>query len=122
EVRGPRAHELLQRVLSNEVRRIPEGGAQYSVICNERGGVLDDLFTYRLAEEHFLTVTNAANHAKDLAWLQAQAATFDADVIDRADEFAMLAVQGPLARGLIGGLSDGSVPSRMHCCQRTIAG
>jgi aminomethyltransferase len=122
EIRGRQAHELLQRVLSNDLRRIPEGGAQYSVICNERGGVLDDLFTYRLAEQHFLTVTNASNHGKDLAWLQAQATSFDADVIDRADEFAMLAVQGPHARALIGRLSDGSVPPRMHCCQRTVAG
>jgi aminomethyltransferase len=122
EVRGRQADGLLQRVLSNDVRRIPEGGAQYSVICNERGGVLDDLFTYRLADQHFLTVTNASNHGKDFAWLQAQAATFDADVIDRGDEFAMLAVQGPKARALIGRLSDGSVPPRMHCCQRTVAG
>ena len=57
------------------MRRIPEGGAQYSVLCREDGGVLDDLFTYRLAECHFLTVTNAANHDKDLAWLQASTPT-----------------------------------------------
>src|SRR4030088_683107 len=90
EVRGPQADQLLQRVLSNDVRRIPEGGAQYSVMCNERGGVLDDLFTYRLADCDLLTVTNAANHAKDYAWLQAQAAAFDVGVIDRAPELAML--------------------------------
>ena len=54
-------------MLSNDVRRLPEGGAQYSVLCREDGGVLDDLFTYRLADCEFLTVTNAANHEKDLA-------------------------------------------------------
>ena len=50
ETRGPDALQLLQRLLSNDVRRIPEGGAQYSVLCREDGGVLDDLFTYRLAD------------------------------------------------------------------------
>ena len=50
ETRGPEALEFLQRLLSNDVRRMPEGGAQYSLLCNEDGGVLDDLFTYRLAD------------------------------------------------------------------------
>jgi aminomethyltransferase len=122
ETRGPQAAEFLQHVLSNDVRRIPEGGAQYSVLCREDGGVLDDLFTYRLAERHFLTVTNAANHHSDLTWLREHAADFDADVIDRQAEFAMLAVQGPSARALVRGLSDGPLPPRMHCCERTVAG
>jgi aminomethyltransferase len=122
EVRGPQSEDLLQRVLSNDVRRIPEGGAQYSVMCNERGGVLDDLFTYRLAERHFLTVTNAGNHDRDFAWLSAQSSGVDADVLDRASEFAMLAVQGPRARTLVAGLADGPLPMRMHCCERSVAG
>jgi aminomethyltransferase len=122
QTRGPQAEELMQRVLSNDVRRIPEGGAQYSVLCREDGGVLDDLFTYRLAERQFLTITNAANHDKDLAWLQEHAAQFDADVIDRQADFAMLAVQGPAARELVGRLGDGPLPPRMHCCERTVAG
>ena len=122
ETRGPGAREFLQRMLSNDVRRIPEGGAQYSVLCREDGGVLDDLFTYRLAECEFLTVTNAANHEKDLAWLRSHASEFDVDLIDRAADFAMLAVQGPRARRVVGELADGSLPSRMHCCERTVAG
>jgi aminomethyltransferase len=122
ETRGPQAVEFLQRVLSNDVRLIPEGGAQYSVLCREDGGVLDDLFTYRLAERHFLTVTNAANHEQDLAWLREHAAEFDADVIDRQADFAMLAVQGPSARELVRRLGDGPLPPRMHCCERTVAG
>jgi aminomethyltransferase len=101
---------------------MPEGGAQYSVMCKEDGGVLDDLFTYRLADCEFLTVTNAANHEKDLAWLQEQAGGFDVDVIDAAAKFAMLAVQGPNARRLVHGLTDGNLPSRFHVCQRTVAG
>jgi len=122
QTRGPQATAYLQHMLSNDVRRIPEGGAQYSVLCREDGGILDDLFTYRLAECEFLTVTNAANHSKDLAWMQEHAAAFDVDVIDRADEFAMLAVQGPAARELVRDLADGPLPPRMHCCLRAIAG
>jgi aminomethyltransferase len=114
--------EFLQRVLSNDIRRIPEGGAQYSVMCQEDGGVLDDLFTYRLADCEFLTVTNASNHEKDLAWLEAHASDYDVDVVDVAACFAMLAVQGPRARALVRSLSDGTLPSRMHCAERTVAG
>jgi aminomethyltransferase len=122
ETRGRQADALLQRLLSNDVRRVPEGGAQYSVLCREDGGILDDLFTYRLADEHFLTVTNAANHEKDLAWFQRHAEDFDADVVDHIDDYAMLAVQGPRARAILGSLADGRLPPRMHCCQRTVAG
>jgi len=122
ETRGPDAPALLQRLVSNDIRRLPEGGAQYGVICREDGGVIDDLFTYRLAECHFLTVTNAANHERDLAWFQAHAHEFDADVVDHRDEFAMLAVQGPEARAVLGGLADGPLPPRMHCCERSLAG
>jgi aminomethyltransferase len=122
ETRGPGAAAFLQRMLSADIRLIPEGGAQYSVMCREDGGILDDLITYRLAECEFLTVTNAANHEKDLAWLQAHAGEFDVDVLDVADRFAMIAVQGPAARGLVGSLADGSLPVRMHCAQRTVSG
>jgi len=124
ETRGPDAEALLQRVLSNDLRLLPEGGAQYALLCREDGGVLDDLFTYRLADLHYLTVTNASNHERDLAWLrrQAEAGGLDVDVIDAAERFAMLAVQGPHARGLVAGLADGELPPRMHTAQRTVAG
>ncbi len=69
--RAPR--RCLQRLLSNDVSKIPVGGAQYCVLCDERGGVLDDLFTYRLEPDRYLTVTNASNHERDLAWFRAHA-------------------------------------------------
>jgi aminomethyltransferase len=122
ETCGPQAQELLQHLLTNEVRRIPEGGAQYALICREDGGILDDLFTYRLAEHRYLTITNAANHDKDLAWFRRQAEGFDADVVDRHADFAMLAVQGPQARAIVGELADGKLPARFHCCSRAVAG
>ncbi|MEA2125251.1 MAG: aminomethyltransferase [Solirubrobacteraceae bacterium] len=122
ETCGPQAAEFLQHLLSNDIRKIPEGGAQYSVLCLEDGGIVDDLFTYRLAERHFLTVTNAANHDKDLAYFHQQAEGFDVDVNDRAGDFAMLAVQGPNARTAVARLTDGALPSRFHCCTRVVAG
>ncbi len=83
EISGPGAGRFLQRVLSNDVAKLAAGGAQYGVLCREDGGVLDDLFTYRLGAERWLTVTNAANHAQDLAWWLAHADGFDAQVADR---------------------------------------
>lgn len=120
-ISGPQALERVQRLVSSDVRRIPEGGAQYSLLCNEKGGVLDDLFIYRLGEARFLIVTNAANHPRDFAWMQSHGEEFDAEVSDCQAAFAMLAVQGPSARALVQSLADGALPSRLHCCQRLVA-
>lgn len=122
ETHGPEAEALLQRLLSNDVSKIPVGGAQYSVLCREDGGVLDDLFTYRLEPDRYLTVTNAANHDKDLAWFGRHVADFDATVEDKLEDFAMLAVQGPRAREIVQTLSDAPLPDRMTCAMRTVAG
>jgi aminomethyltransferase len=122
ETEGPEAAELLQRLLSNDVSKIKVGGAQYSCLCKEDGGVLDDLFTYRLAEEQFLTVTNAANHDRDLEWFEAHAVEFNVAVGDRIDAFAMLAVQGPDARGIVGRLTEGELPARFHTEELMVAG
>ncbi len=127
ETSGPQALELLQRLLSNDVSQIgvevDGGGAQYSVLCREDGGVLDDLFTYRLDTDRYLTVTNAANHERDLEWFLAHAADFpEAEVHDAIDDYAMLAVQGPLARGIVQAISDRPLPARMRAASRRLAG
>jgi glycine cleavage system T protein (aminomethyltransferase) len=122
ETAGPDAEALLQRLLSNDVSKLAVGGAQYSVLCREDGGVLDDLFTYRLAGDRFLTVTNASNHERDLAWFQAHAEGFDATVRDRLDDLAMLAVQGPAARGIVGALADAELPARFKTATMAVAG
>jgi aminomethyltransferase len=122
ETTGPGAEALLQRLLSNDVAKLAVGGAQYSVLCREDGGVLDDLFTYRLGDDRFLTVTNASNHERDLAWFQAHAEGFDATVRDRRDELAMLAVQGPDARGIVGALADAELPARFKTAVMGVAG
>jgi len=127
EVVGARAPALLQRLLSNDVQRIAlerdGGGAQYSVLCREDGGVLDDVFAYRLDAERFLVVTNAANHDRDLAWFSEHADDFaDARVLDRIDDYAMLAVQGPLARGIVQAIAGAPLPERMTVASRRLGG
>jgi aminomethyltransferase len=121
ETRGPDAERFLQRLLSNDVTKIADGGAQYALLCKEDGGVLDDLFTYRLGDR-FLTVTNAANHQKDLAWFQQHASDFDVEVHDALDDYAMLAFQGPKARALAKPLIEGDEPARMRAVRGRIAG
>ena len=122
ETAGPDAEAFLQRVLSNDLTRMPERGAQYSLLCREDGGVLDDLFTYRLDEGRFLTVTNAANHEKDLAWLRAHAEGLDVTLHDRLRGYAMLAVQGPQAREIVAGLAGGELPPRFRTADGEVAG
>ena len=133
ETGGEQARALLQRLLSNDVSAIDfslgaggamaTGGAQYSVLCREDGGVLDDLFSYRIDGERYLTVTNAANHARDLEWFEAHAQDFSAvTVTDRIADYAMLAVQGPLARSIVQAVSDAPLPARMSASRRRVAG
>jgi aminomethyltransferase len=122
ETSGQGAEALLQRLLSNDVSRIAGRGAQYSVLCNERGGVLDDLFTYRLRADRFLTVTNASNHERDRAWFERHTGDHDVTVRDRIADYAMLAVQGPQARALVAGLADGELPKRFTTKELTVAG
>jgi aminomethyltransferase len=121
ETVGPRAGALLQRLLSNDVERLEVGGAQYSCLCLEDGGVLDDLFTYRLEPDRYLTVTNAANHERDLAWFEDHAGSFDAEVRDVASSYAMLAVQGPRAREAVAGIAGGELPARLRTAVVPIA-
>ena len=122
ETSGGEAERLLQRLLSNDVSKLAEGGAQYSVLCRDDGGVLDDLFTYRLPGGRFLTVTNAANHDKDLAWFREHAGGYEAEVTDAAADWAMLAVQGPEARAAIAAIASGELPARMRTAELELAG
>ncbi|HKI90744.1 MAG TPA: glycine cleavage system aminomethyltransferase GcvT [Gaiellaceae bacterium] len=101
EVEGPRAHELLQGLLSNDLDRIGAGEAQYTLLTNERGGIVDDLIAYRLDDFRYLLVVNASNKDADYAWLKEREIT-GSDVRDVSGEYALLAVQGPHAMERIG--------------------
>jgi glycine cleavage system T protein (aminomethyltransferase) len=122
EVEGPGALAFLQRVLSNDVAAVAIGGAQYSCLCAEDGGVLDDLFAYRLGGDRYLIVTNSANHAADLAWLGRWSRGFDVAVRDVADRYAMLAVQGPHARAVVQRVLAIEPPPRMRVVAERVGG
>jgi aminomethyltransferase len=96
EVEGPRATELLQATLSNDVGRIAPGEAQYTLLTNERGGIVDDLIVYRVDEFRYLLVVNASNRDADFRWLKERELP-GSDVRDVSDDYALLAVQGPRA-------------------------
>src|SRR3989442_8144009 len=101
EVEGPRATELLQATLSNDLEKIGPGQAQYTLLTNERGGIIDDLIVYRLDEFRYLLIVNAANREPDLRWLKEREIP-GSDVRDVSDEYALLAVQGPRAIERVG--------------------
>ncbi len=94
--RGPHALEAVQNLTSNDASRLQEGGAQYSLLMNEHGFAIDDILVYRLSSDHFFFCVNAANRHRDYAWITAHTPD-DVVAIDRSDEFAMLALQGPRA-------------------------
>lgn len=122
ETTGPQVFEFLQYILSNDVSKVAIGSAQYSTLCQEDGGVIDDLFTYRLGEDRYLMVTNASNHRSDYAWFCEHAGSFDVEVTDRANDFAMLAVQGPKAREIVASLATKTLPVRLKAKQMQVAG
>src|ERR671932_91592 len=96
EVEGPRATELLQATLSNDLDRIGDGEAQYTLLTNEDGGIVDDLIVYRLTAFRYFLVVNASNTETAYAWLKERELP-GSDVRNVSDEYGLLAVQGPRA-------------------------
>jgi aminomethyltransferase len=94
EIEGPRADELLQSLLANDLDRVEPGAAQYTLLTNERGGIVDDLIAYRLEPGRYLLIVNASNREADFQWLKEREIP-GSDVRDVSDEYALLAVQGP---------------------------
>lgn len=96
EIHGPEAAAVCQELTVNDVQRLRPGDGQYTLLCNEQGGVLDDLILFRLGPERYLLIVNAANTAADLAWVRERAGK-RAEIVDRSAELALLALQGPEA-------------------------
>jgi aminomethyltransferase len=94
EVEGPKAGELLQSLLSNDLDKVKPGGAQYTLLTNERGGIIDDLIAYRLELGRYLLIVNASNRDADFEWVKEREIA-GSDVRDVSDDYALLAVQGP---------------------------
>jgi aminomethyltransferase len=96
EVEGPRAFDLLQSLLSNDLARLQPGEAQYTLITNEGGGIIDDLIVYSIEPGRYLLVVNASNREIDYRWLKEREVR-GSEVSDRSEDYALLAVQGPRA-------------------------
>ena len=93
-VEGPTAHALLQSLLSNDLDRVGDGEAQYTLLTNETGGIVDDLIAYRVSPYHYLLVVNAGNREAAYTWLKEREIR-GSEVRDASEEYALLAVQGP---------------------------
>lgn len=96
-VTGPDAEAFVQYVTSNDVQKLHVGKIQYSCFPNEKGGIVDDLLVYKLPEDRFLLVVNAGNIEKDWTWCQSQATKFDVQLVDKSNDYSLLAIQGPKA-------------------------
>ncbi|NLY79150.1 MAG: glycine cleavage system aminomethyltransferase GcvT [Lysinibacillus sp.] len=99
-VEGNDALQFLQKLLSNDISKIPVGGAQYNAMCYENGGVVDDLIVYFLGDKKYLLVVNAANIEKDFEWMK-EHAEGDVTITDQSDEYALIALQGPLSEEIL---------------------
>ena len=100
EVRGPGALDLCQRVTANDVSRIKTAQAQYNLLLNEHGGIVDDIVVYRLETDHFLICVNAANTDKDFQWIKNNSRG-RVEVQDTSSRYVQLALQGPLAEKIL---------------------
>ncbi|MDU0450565.1 glycine cleavage system aminomethyltransferase GcvT [Staphylococcus chromogenes] len=100
-VEGAQADDLVQYVLTNDTTLLTTENAHYTTLCNEKGGVIDDLVAYKLDDKKYLLVVNAANTEKDFNWIQKQSNDFDVTVKNVSEEYGQLAIQGPNARDII---------------------
>lgn len=115
EVAGADALAAVQRMTSNDASRLHVGQAQYSALTTPRGTPVDDVLVYRLAPEHYLLVVNAANIAKDYAWIAVEAAPAgDAVAVNTSQRYALVAVQGPLAGVILQALTSVELDAIRH--------
>ena len=122
-VTGPDSERFLNYVTTNDVSILLPNSAQYSVMCTERGGIVDDFVVYRLEAQKFLVVPNASNRKKDYDWLVKNATGFNVHIEDVSDDVAMFAVQGPNAEKTLQKISSETLNSigRFKCGHSRLA-
>jgi aminomethyltransferase len=120
---GPDSEHFLNYVITNDVSKLVPNSAQYSVMCNENGGIIDDFVIYRLEEEKFMMVSNATNRSKDYNWLVKNVEGFNVEIKEISDDVAMFAVQGPNAEKTLQKISpeDLSKIERFKCGHARLA-
>lgn len=104
-LKGEKAIDLIQKVGTNDASKIEIGKAQYTCMPNGKGGIVDDLIVYRMAEHEYMLVVNASNIDKDWNWLQ-QHNSFGVEMSNQSDDYSLFAVQGPKTISAIQSLTD----------------
>lgn len=127
EVSGAEAFAFLQYATTNDVSRLVDGQVQYTALCYESGGVVDDLTLYRFSQSRYLLCVNAANSDKDFEWLQklkASSLYAAVELVNRSAEFSQLALQGPQSQQILAALTtiDLTALSYYHFCEGSVAG
>jgi aminomethyltransferase len=121
--RGARAAEAVQRLVTNDVGKLGDGAALYTVACWPTGGIVDDLIVYRVAADHYLLVVNAANVEKDFRWFKENVGTW-CDVVDASADTGLIAFQGPGAKHALQTLTKvplGDLPRMKFVAERDVA-
>jgi aminomethyltransferase len=102
ELFGDRALPFIQQIITNDAARLADNQVLYTPICNEQGGIIDDILVYRRHENQFILVVNCSNTEKDLLWLRKQAIDYQPlEIGDLTDSVSLLALQGPLSKGML---------------------
>jgi aminomethyltransferase len=123
EIKGPQALDLVQHVTTNDAAKLEYGQAQYSVMCRPDGGAIDDCIVYRM-RDGYMIVVNASNRVKDRDWIAHHAQQFDCEAVDRSDEIALIAIQGPRAEKILANITDTRLPQieYYHFAEGKVAG
>ena len=106
DVKGPGAERLINRLLVNEIRDMHPGQVRYSTMCNEEGGILDDITVYKFGDEHFMIVTSSGPRLKSADWISEHAAGTSAYVTDQSGSIALISVQGPRSRDFLQNITE----------------
>lgn len=121
-VKGEKALDFVQHITVNDASKLFSGRVQYSAMCYEEGGIVDDLLVYRIADDEFMLVINASNIEKDFAWMQLNN-KFGVELKNESDEYSLLAVQGPNALKTLQKLTDTQINLEYyHFTKLTLAG
>lgn len=113
-IAGPDALAAINYLYTNDFTNMQDGRVRYSPMCNEDGGVVDDLIVYRMAADRYLVVVNAANRQKDVEWMKAHLSG-DVTLEDQSDEYAQLALQGPKSREILARvMAEDEIPAKYY--------
>ncbi len=104
-IKGEKAFDFVQYITINDVSKLSNGSVQYSAMCNENGGIIDDLLVYRINENEYFLVINASNIEKDINWIRKNN-SFGVEILNESDNYSLLAVQGPNSKKVLQELCD----------------